>query len=765
MPHLRRNDRLRERNNMRRPVCLIGLAFVLMLWIYLCINPIPETSFGEDCRHTVVLTGQVDKKEYRISKEREVPVIYLKNVQILNSQTENAQFMEKEQTPMLSQIEGVICYMEEEKGAAPKIGSYVRMQGRLRGFSQATNPGEFNSRRYYQILHIQARLQNAQLLQESVSYHKFGEKLWQIRTYLASLLDASYEKDDAALMKAMLLGEKSGLDEEIKQLYQVNGIIHILSISGLHISLIGMGFYKILRKLGCPRLVTTLLAIGFMYSYGLMTGMSISALRAVVMFAFRIMAELLKRTYDMLTAMTIVAVSVLIEQPLYLYHSGFLFSFGAILAIGLFLPIVEENLLGKTKLERVMSTSLSVAIITLPVYLCFYYEYPLYSLFLNLLIIPGTGLIVADGLITIAAAAYCLPLGKYPAFPAHLMFSFYEYCCKLTLKLPGSRNIMGKPENWQVILFIIIITLAIFAGKKWSRLQFWQWILIALMCITMRWQEGLQITLIDVGQGDGIYIADGMGGHYLIDGGSSDKSDTGTYQILPFLKYEGVDTLDAVFVTHMDSDHYNGIQTLIEQMDTSGVIIKNLILPDIGEESKSEAYKELARSAARQKISVRYLHKGDMICHGKLRLTCLHPESGSNRETNEASIVLYLEYDEFTALFTGDLEGSGEESVRKQLENYLPAGKNLTMLKVAHHGSKNSTEAAFLETASPYIALISAGKDNSYGHPHEELIKRLTQAGSRIYQTNEGGALTVTYRRHRLNVECFRGVPSDNRHF
>ncbi|MCM1252932.1 MAG: DNA internalization-related competence protein ComEC/Rec2 [Clostridium sp.] len=752
---------------MRRPVCLIGLAFVLMLWIYFYINPLPETSFGEDCRHTVVLIGQVDKKEYRISKEREVPVIYLKNVQILNSQTENAQSIETEQTLMLSQIEGVICYMEEEKGAetAPKIGSYVRMQGRLRAFSQATNPGEFNSRRYYQILHIQARLQNAQLLQESISYHKFREKLWQIKTYLAALLDASYEKDDAALMKAMLLGEKSGLDEETKQLYQLNGIIHILSISGLHISLIGMGFYKILRKLGCPRLVTTFLAIGFMYSYGFMTGMSISALRAVVMFAFRIMAEVLKRTYDMLTAMTIVAVSVLIEQPLYLYHSGFLFSFGAIVAIGLFLPVVEENLLGKTKLEKVMSTSLSVSIITLPVYLCFYYEYPLYSLFLNLLIIPGTGFIVADGLISLVAAAYCLPFGKYLAVPAHLMFSFYECCCRLTLKLPGSRNIMGKPENWQVILFIIIITLAIFTSKKWSRLQFWQCVLLALLCITLRFEEGLQITLIDVGQGDAIYIADGMGGHYLIDGGSSDKSDTGTYQILPFLKYEGVDTLDAVFVTHMDSDHYNGIQTLIEQMDTSGIIIKNLILPDIGEEGKSEAYKELARSAARQKISVCYLHKGDMLCHGKLRLICLHPESGSNQETNEASIVLYLEYDDFTALFTGDLEGSGEESVREQLESLLAEKKELAVLKVAHHGSRNSTKEAFLETTSPDIALISAGKDNSYGHPHEELIERLTQAGSHIYQTNESGALTVTYRRHRINVECFQGVPPDNRHF
>lgn len=740
---------------MRRPVCLIGLIFVVIIRLYLYFLPPPLADLEEIDGSVVLLTGQVDKKEYRISKEQKVPVIYLKNVQILNPQTEKMQSNDNAQASALAQIEGVICYLEDEE--EPKMGSFVRMQGKLRIYTRATNPGEFDARLYYQILHIQGSLQQAKVLKESTSYSKFREKLFDIKTYFADLIDACYDEKDASVMRAMLLGEKSGLDEETKQLYQLNGIIHILSISGLHISLIGMGFYKMLQKIRCPKIITIIVSIIFMYSYGLMTGMGISALRAIIMFAFRIAAGLFKRTYDMLTAMTLVAVSVLIEQPLYLYHSGFLFSFGAILAIGLFLPVVEENLLGKTKFEKVMSTSLSVSIITFPVYLCFYYEYPLYSLFLNLVIIPGTTLIAADGMISLAAAAGYPPLGKYAAFPVHLILSFYERCASFTLKLPGSRNILGKPENWQVLLFIAILCAAVFCSKKWSRLQFWQWILAALMCITMRFQDGLQITLIDVGQGDGIYIADGMGGRYLIDGGSSDKSDAGTYQILPFLKYEGVESLDAVFITHMDSDHYNGIHTLINHMDGSGITIENLILPDVGENSKSEEYKEMVQLAVKQGISVQYIHKGESLRHGNLKFTCLHPEKGAEQETNAASIVLYLEYEAFTALFTGDLEGSGEETVRKQLENYLPDGKNLTVLKVAHHGSKNSTGEAFLETASPDIALISAGKDNSYGHPHEELMKRLARTGCYIYQTKESGALTVTYRNGKVKVECFWG--------
>lgn len=112
-------------------------------------------------------------------------------------------------------------------------------------------------------------------------------------------------------------------------------------------------------------------------------------------------------------------------------------------------------------------------------------------------------------------------------------------------------------------------------------------------------------------------------------------------------------------------------------------------------------------------------------------------------ESNEASIVLYLEYGAFNALFTGDLEGSGEEAVRKQLEAMLPEGKGVTVLKVAHHGSRNSTGEAFLRTTSPRLALISAGKDNRYGHPHEELLNRLEEAGCHIFRTSESGAVTV----------------------
>ncbi|MCH5249556.1 MAG: DNA internalization-related competence protein ComEC/Rec2 [Lachnospiraceae bacterium] len=743
---------------MRRPICLFGLAFVLIILIYMYLFPLPEVSFEEIDGSEAVIIGQVDKKEYRISYGKEILIIYLKKIQVINPQisdvkNEKLQLTDVQSESDLSQIKGVLCYMKDSQAQEPKLGSYIRISGKYKEFAQATNPGEFDARNYYAILGMQIRLQNGVVLEESSKYDWFREKLWRLRQYLSALTEVCFE-EDAHIIKAMLLGEKTGLDEDTKLLYQLNGVIHILSISGLHISIIGMGLYKLLQRLRCPLIINVIISVCFMYSYGIMTGMSISAIRAIVMFGFHIAAGIFGRTYDMLTAMAIAGISILFGQPFYLHHSGFLFSFGAILAIGLFYPTVEENLLGESKIEKVMSTSLSISIVTLPVYLCFYYEYPLYSVLLNLIIIPGTTLIVSDGLISIAASIIYLPLGKYAAFPARLIFRFYEFCCNLALKFPGSRSILGKPESWQIFIFIVILVVSALGSKKWTKLQFWQWLMVALLCITMRFHNGIEITILDVGQGDGIYITENNN-CYFIDGGSSSKNDVGTYQILPFLKAKGTDRLTALFVTHMDSDHYNGIAALMEDMAQGGIQIANLIMPDIDEKSRSDVYYELVGRAQATGINVLYIHKGESIQNGKLKLTCLHPAAGEDSEdTNAASTVLYLEYEAFSALFTGDLEGDGEKSVTE----YLAENKeitDITLLKVAHHGSRNSTAQSFLENVSPHIALISAGRHNSYGHPHAETLERLENAGCLIYRTDEGGALTVCVINGKVSVEEF----------
>lgn len=772
---------------IRRPLCAAGLAFAAAVAVMLLFAvrgaPIAEAPDKE----RVTVTGFVERIERRRSRDGTQTIITLSETAVLEESQipVSEQFLsdsgkiplhrlhrfwrEKRESVRrgdAAEIAGILCYMGGNE--TPRMGSLITVEGDFRAFSHATNPGEFDAANYYRILGQQGRLTSCRIVSQSGSYDVFREKLYRFREYLSLLADASYGEKDASVVKAMLLGEKGTLDTDLKELYRQNGISHILAISGLHLSVIGMCVFRLLKKTGLPKIVYITITIGLMYCYGTMTGMGISMLRAYIMFGIRLCAELLGRTYDLLTAVTVAALAVLIRQPLYLQHSGFLFSFGAVCGIGIFLPAAQENLLGwggseradsrRGRAERAFVSGAAISLSTLPVYLCFYYEFPPYSVFLNLLVVPCMTFVLIGGLLSLAAAALFLPLGAAAAVPVHLILRFYEKCCDFCLRLPDSSWVTGCPKPWQTALFLGILTGLVAWNHRIPKLLFWQGALCALLALTIRLPRGLQITMVDVGQGDCIYLAEDSGVHMLIDGGSSDKSDVLSYQIMPFLKHEGVSYLDAIVVTHPDSDHISGIRLLLEESGTSGIAVGALYLPDVGEAGRNEAYRELERLAAEAGAGVRYLSAGDVLKCGKVMLTCLHPRKNLDEtEPNAYSTVLYLTYGAFSALFTGDLEGAGEEDVAaalRRVQDMRGDGlHNITLLKVAHHGSSGSTGEAFLRQVDPEIALISSGHNNRYGHPHEELLARLRKAGCLILGTQESGAVTVRVRGGKVRVE------------
>lgn len=793
-------------NEVRRPLCFIGLIYITAVMIGMTVTVRGAPVYDHLDRQQVTVAGYVDWKEYHISGDKEVFVITLKDAVIVkedqitnleqvltgservfsaekssNSEDASQQRVEhywKENRKLLQQedaqgIQGVVCYMDQdtvpykgqnillypEQSRLPHMGSLVMIQGTFYPFTHATNPGEFDSAEYYRILKQQGRIVGAECIAQSHKYDKFEETLYQVREYLSLLTDICYDAQDASVMKAMLLGEKGTLDRDVKALYQQNGIIHILAISGLHLSIIGMGFYKLLIKMRIPMIVDITISIAVMYCYGTMTGMGTSMIRAYIMFVLHLCAKLAGRTYDLYTALIIAALSVLLQQPLYLLHSGFLFSFGAVCGIGLFLPAVERNLFTKSRIEKILLSGAAVSITTLPVYLCFYYEFPPYSILLNLIVIPCMTLVLLCGLFCLGLAVCYLPLGMPASYPVHLILWIYEKSCDWCMKLPGHKWITGCPEIWQVVLFLGIIAGLIVWEHRMPKLLFWQAVLGGLCLLVIRLPQGLEITMADVGQGDCIYLSEDSGIRFLIDGGSSDKKDAAAYQILPFLKYKGVDYLDAVFVTHPDSDHENGIRAWLEEYEENGIKLGMLILPDVDEKSKNEDYRELEDLAVRNGVPVHYIHAGEIIDYGKVMLTCLHPvQDWHSDDTNAYSIVLYLTYGDFSALFTGDLEGEGERMVLDEIKSgWLTGnvGEQITFLKVAHHGSRNSTFEEFLKAVKPCIALISAGKDNSYGHPHKETLERLKESGAQTLITYEAGAITLRTDGKKVEVERF----------
>ena len=938
----------------KRPLSVGCLVVVILICIVTSLSRKEPWSCPELEGQTVIVQGRVYQKEVKTQGGQDKTVVYLKQVSFAGDNPVEGQSVVQEEAAegqllvqkeaaerqllvqeeaaekqLLVQgkcaekpadtkaTENILCYLREGV-PEPEIGSLVILKGTLKNFQQPTNPGQFNAPFYYQILRISFRLNQAEIQVKSDRFYKISEGLYQLRRKAGSKMDALLPEQEASVMKTMLLGEKGILDEEIKGLYQRNGIAHILAISGLHISMIGMGLYQLLRRAGLKIRLSAILASMVIVLYGMMTGFAVSAIRAIAMFLLQMLAQILGRTYDRITALAVAAVLVLVEQPLYLFHSGFQFSFLCVLGISLILPVLGNVRKGKKLFEGI-----ALMAVTLPVYLGVFYQIPVYSMFLNFIVLPMMSILMGAGIAMILAAFLCTPLGIPAAWLITGILMVYERLGLFTEQLPYHYWTPGCPAKWQLAVYvaILIIIAALgrtkrkavlyqrdcihrrggcakgilqedmrrhevlqYEGSQYERSQHgmaqcnipchevlqyemsqyersqhgmaqynipryevsqyeipqyemqnkrirriachggkwistygipvgicWGFLLLGVVILTWRFRPELQVTFLDVGQGDCIFLQTENGDSYLTDGGSSSVSKVGKYRMIPFLKYQGASQIKAVFVSHADSDHCNGIAELLEQAELEGIRVENLVLTDLADECRSEGYEELVELAGQNGITVQFLHEGQQLQDGELLFQCLHPSKGYRAEDlNETSMVLLVTYREFSMLLTGDVQGAGEEHLTQELQDWREPGvtqmqdvirisgeeesmeeqsiederieeqsieeqsieeqsienerieeqsiekrsqnkmganhaeTELTILKVAHHGSKNSTSEEFLKAANPKLAIISCGEGNRYGHPHEETLERLEKADVPWFCTKDYGAITVT---------------------
>lgn len=727
---------------MRRPLCSICLAVIVLVALYTGLHP-PETiSYETVSGRMVQVTGQVYAKEYKKGKEFPILVLFLKPNELICNQ---------QKIPFLNNF---ICTMVDG-GEEPSLGSYVCIRGIFTEFEKASNPGQFDQSAYYATLGISAQINKCTVVAESVSHHPVKEFLWEIRKISSGLFYRIFPQEDAAILSTMLLGDKSGLMSETRDLYKDAGILHILSISGLHISVLGMGLFRVLRKWHIPSLPACVISGILMLAYGFMVGMPVSAMRAIGMFLIRLLAVILKRTYDMLTALFLCAALTVISEPYLLYQTGFLLSYLAVLAILVFMPAIIPPLKKPRRWLDGLFTSLSISIFTLPVQLYFFYEVSIYSPILNLMILPLTGGVMVAGLLCLPLQVLTPPLAQVAVMVVHMILNAFSEGAEFLCGLPGAMWVPGKPSLVQIVIFYGIVLIILFLKKL--RYRYKMGLLCgAILILTIRFSTGLSVTFLDIGQGDCTVVKLPQGQVWLIDGGSSTVSEVGTYRMEPFLKSMGISTLDAVFLSHGDTDHISGVEDMLVNGD---IKIKMLVLPCTGQaggESKSGKVNEfdfIKSVADKQKIPIMWLSAGMEWKSGEVSVQCLHPnEAFSALDSNAASQVLYLEYGEVSTLFTGDLEGEGEQKV---LEALKERGINhLSILKVAHHGSKNSTSEDFLNVLKPKYAVISCARKNSYGHPHEVLLNRLRTVNACILCTMENGAVTFTTDGKELKRKC-----------
>lgn len=730
----------------RRPLCAVCLALVLLLYIGIRLAGDPLSPYEAWEGRNVSLTGRVYKIE-NTGQMGDRVILYLRLIAA-----------EEGLYPAgTGETVNIICYLKSDQ-ITPEIGSVVRVKGTLRCFEQASNPGQFDAKSYYQVLKLSFQLNQTEIQAKSNTYYKLSEALFNLREHFSGILTQYLLPEDASVMRTMLLGEKKVADEEIKSLYQRNGIAHVLAISGLHMSFLGMMLCKLLKRLGLPVWLQTLVPMGVLILYGIMTGFSVSSLRAVIMFGIQMAALLLGRTYDLITAAALSAVLLLLDQPYYLFYSGFLFSFGCVFAIGLLVPALTVSYTGERLSQpgkglAVFLSAVAITMAGLPLQLYFFYQMPIYSVFLNLLIIPLMSLLLPGGILLLLAGSAGLP-AEFPAAIVTGILEIYKGACRFCEMLPFAKVLPGRPKLWQIALYLFFLMVVVIFQKRLSLKKKWMVVLCGGLLLFLPGKSTLQITFLDVGQGDCIYIHTEAGTNFLIDGGSSSVSSVGIYRILPYLKEQGAGMIEGVFVTHPDEDHCNGIKELLVQGSEEGIKIKKLYLPDVGEDSRTESYLALEEAARKAGVLVDYVSKEEGIRQGELSLMCLHPEEGwESRDANEYSLVFLLRYGEFQALFTGDVEGEGERQLLQVLKEYQV--ENITLLKASHHGSAYSTPEELLSILSPAMTVISCGENNSYGHPHPELLGRLAEVQTEIYITYDTGAITFQTDGKKLSIETF----------
>jgi len=389
-------------------------------------------------------------------------------------------------------------------------------------------------------------------------------------------------------------------------------------------------------------------------------------------------------------------------------------------------------------------------------------------------VMPTMSLLVIVGLASLLISIFSISLASVLSHIGQIIFWMYEMLCKMVVSFPVSTINPGKLDKYIVILYYLCFAVIMVMSfekiqenlryviykrcKVWFDYKKWHIFMrfIYITCVTISFgvcvliykiSQKEMIVFLDVGQGDGILIRTENGTNMVIDGGSTSEEELGRYTLLPAIKYMGMANVDYWFVSHTDVDHISGLIYILEQKNISGINIKNLVFSKYV--VKDEQYDRLIYLAKENKVNIHHMDVYDSITDGEFNMVCCHPDANYiPKDKNDASLGLSYHSGAFDMLLLGDM---GMEAELNMLNNsYIDAG-NYDVIKIGHHGSRYSTSEELVKYASPKIAVISAGKNNIYGHPHKDVLDRLSNVKSTVYSTTEYGAVMIEVE-SRLNV-------------
>ena len=668
-----------------------------------------------------------------------------------------------------------ICYVNdiELNETAVFLGSDVTFSGLFRRFSENYNPGEFDAFSYYESrgYHFYVNLSSVKTLSRKRFLPR--EMFYNLRRYFCKCV-LKYCPLEGNIVNTLLFGDRSGLDEERKELFKYANLSHFLVLSGLHFSLAGGGIYVLIRKCGLIRKYSALFSILFVFFYACLAGFTVSVIRAVIMFSVRLFADVINRSYDILSALSLAAVVTLIINPLYIKDPAFIYSYTAVTAIAiyytfLYKPLRKERY--KYVLEKYTKEDTLARIkeyISVPVIL--YLSLSVFTLHIqsysNLLSIPVNlflGL-VSGPVIILCALAFLSSLLHLKLFA--IIFDFLiaiimRILDKLSMLVAKADlfKIVYSPTFLQTFVYVVTIVLLAFVFRRTLPKMMRPVIMLGVMIVCMSpFETSFSSTSLYVGQGNCTVVRLSKRSALIFDGGSTSRSKVGKNVILPYLMSEGITNIEDIYLSHEDADHINGIEHLIT--GSENIKVRRIVFPAVNFSGKKEtslpfagisegSFADLYATSKENKTKTAFVQKGASVSYGAVSLYCLWPDKDDLlHDPNKDSAVLWLKYKDFDMLIPGDATFETEEKIQNALSK-------ADVYICAHHGSRYSSGEDTLSKIRPTVTVISCGKNNRYGHPHKETLERLKDANSIVYRTDECGMIKVTPKRKGIKVKTY----------
>lgn len=455
------------------------------------------------------------------------------------------------------------------------------------------------------------------------------------------------------------------------------------------------------------------------------------------------LGQMIYQRHEWLNSIALAALVILLVNPLYLWSAGFQLSFLSVLGIYVGARVIPKGHTWYGKIGEMMGISFFASLFGMPVAAYHFYYISTVSVLANLVILPLSGILLGCTMLAALSGMIFLPLGVFLAGPVYVIFQIYEKVCQMVTMIPYSYVAVGKPPVIGILCFYGLVCLICFYRPQRrfcvGTAVCTSLLLVMLMGNRLLWHRNT-LAFLNVGQGDCAVLTTYDHRAIVIDGGGKYNKElgenTGVTILEPYLASKGVTQIDAVFLSHLDGDHSTGILELLDDMPVEGIYVSAMKAAD------AQMDEQLQEIVEKNQISLYTMKHGDMIHSTALgEMKCLFPiyEDQAAESENERSLVLRYAYGDTSVLFTGDLEA--KEELLLERNNLI---EETDILKVSHHGSKTASTESFLQALTPDTAVISCGANNLYGHPHKEVLERLSACGAEILRTDEMGSIVVT---------------------